>query len=388
MKARSLLLAALLIGSFMYVTSRADFHLGRYLKPLSPAARLWTGPDIAHGAGFGTDEQNNIDIYKTAHLATVNITSIVMQRNWFLAVVPAKGTGSGIIINEDGMILTNNHVVRGSREVTVTLANGRKQYKARVLGADSHNDIALLQINAATKLPYLHLGSSDNLQVGQKVLAIGNPFGLSGTLTTGVISSLGRTLGDEQSEGRLEDLIQTDAAINPGNSGGPLLDSRGEVIGINTAIYGNGGSSEGGNIGIGFAMPINKAKEIIEEYRTSGHIARPTLGAQAVHVEGDLAEELGMPRSGGLLVQRIDDGSPAQDAGLRPPRQVVIVGNYQLGVGGDLITAIDGKAVSSDTDLDHAVNRKHGGDSLRLTVWRGGRTQEVSVTLGSAPEVL
>ena len=175
----------------MYVTSRADFHLGRYLKPIASTARLWSGPDVAQGAGFGNDEQNNIDIYKTAHLATVNITSIVMQRNWFLAVVPAKGTGSGIIINEDGLILTNNHVVRGSREVTITLANGRKQYKARVLGADSHNDIALLQINATTKLPYLHLGSSDNLQVGQKVLAIGNPFGLSGTLTTGVISSLG-----------------------------------------------------------------------------------------------------------------------------------------------------------------------------------------------------
>lgn len=387
MRARSLLLAAILVTGFLYVTSRADFHPGPLLKPFMQRGRLWSAPVVAQGSGFGADEQNNIDIYKTAHLATVNITSIVMQRNFFLTLVPARGIGSGIIVNEDGLILTNNHVVRGSREVTVTLAGGGKQYRARVLGTDVHNDIALIQIKANTKLPFLRLGNSDSLQVGQKVLAIGNPFGFSGTLTTGIISSLGRSIGDEE-QGRLDDLIQTDAAINPGNSGGPLLDSRGEVIGINTAILGNGGSAEGGNIGIGFAMPINKAKERIDEYRSSGRIANPTLGAQAVRVEGDLAEELGLPRSGGLLVQRVDDGSPAEEAGLRPPREIVIVGNYQLGVGGDLITAIDGKPVTADTDLTRAINRKRAGDTLSLTVYRNGSTRVVKVTLGTAPEIL
>jgi S1-C subfamily serine protease len=193
MKGRTLLLAALLVGGFWYVTSRADLRLGRIIKPFAAAGRLWSDPETAHGSGFEVDEQNNIDIYKEAHLATVNITSIVMQRGFFMQVMPAKGIGSGFMINEDGEILTNNHVVRGSREVTVTLAN-QKQYRARVLGTDARNDIALLQIKAPGKLPYLRLGTSDNLQVGQKVLAIGNPFGLAGTLTTGIISSLGRSI--------------------------------------------------------------------------------------------------------------------------------------------------------------------------------------------------
>jgi S1-C subfamily serine protease len=380
------LLAALILGGFWYVTSR-DLRLGRMLKPLASAGRLWSAPETAHGSGFQVDEQNNIDIYKDAHLATVNITSIVMQRGFFMQLMPAKGIGSGFIINEDGQILTNNHVVRGSREVTVTLTN-QKQYKARVLGTDARNDIALLQIKAPGKLPFLRLGSSDNLQVGQKVLAIGNPFGLAGTLTTGIISSLGRSLGGDENGGQLEDLIQTDAAINPGNSGGPLLDSHGDVIGINTAIYGNGGSAEGGNIGIGFAMPINKAKTDLEEYRTSGRISPPVLGVQTVRIEGDLAEDLGLPRSGGLLVQKVEPGSAAEDGGVRGPRQIVVVGNYQLGVGGDLITAIDGKPVSGPGDVEKALGRKRAGDKLVLTVLRNGQEQRLTITLGSSPETL
>ncbi len=387
MRARTVLLAALILGGFWYVTSR-DLRLGRMLKPLASAGSLWSAPETAHGSGFQVDEQNNIDVYKDAHLATVNITSIVMQRGFFMQLMPAKGIGSGFIINEDGEILTNNHVVRGSREVTVTLTTNQKQYKARVLGTDARNDIALLQIKAPGKLPFLRLGSSDNLQVGQKVLAIGNPFGLAGTLTTGIISSLGRSLGGDENGGQLEDLIQTDAAINPGNSGGPLLDSHGDVIGINTAIYGNGGSAEGGNIGIGFAMPINKAKTDLEEYRTSGRISPPVLGVQTVRIEGDLAEDLGLPRSGGLLVQKVEPGSAAEDGGVRGPRQLVVVGNYQLGVGGDLITAIDGKPVSGPADVEKALSRKRAGDKLVLTVLRNGQEQKLSITLGSSPETL
>jgi S1-C subfamily serine protease len=226
------------------------------------------------------------------------------------------------------------------------------------------------------------------LQVGQKVLAIGNPFGLAGTLTTGIISSLGRSLGGDENGGQLEDLIQTDAAINPGNSGGPLLDSHGDVIGINTAIYGNGGSAEGGNIGIGFAMPINKAKADLEEYRTSGRISPPVLGVQTVRIEGDLAEDLGLPRSGGLLVQKVEPGSAAEDGGVRGPRQLVVVGNYQIGVGGDLITAIDGKPVAAAGDIEKALGRKRAGEKLSLTVLRNGREQTLSITLGSSPETL
>ena len=387
MRARTLLLAALIVAGLWYVTSGTDLRIGQAIRPFAAAGRLWSAPETAHGSGFAVDEQNNIDIYKEAHLATVNITTIVMQRGFFMQLMPAKGIGSGFIINEDGQILTNNHVVRGSREVTVTLTN-QKQYRARVLGTDARNDIALLQIKAPGKLPFLRLGSSDNLQVGQKVLAIGNPFGLAGTLTTGIISSLGRSLGSDESEGQLEDLIQTDAAINPGNSGGPLLDSHGDVVGINTAIYGNGGNAEGGNIGIGFAMPINKAKSDLEEYRTSGRISPPVLGVQTVRLEGDLAQELGLPRSGGLLVQKVDPGSAAEEAGVRGPRQIVVVGNYQLGVGGDLITAVDGKPVTAPADLDKALARKRVGDKFVLTLIRGGQEEKVSITLNASPETL
>src|SRR5438309_9666718 len=198
-------------------------------------------------------------MYKTAHVTTDNITSVVLREGWFLQLYPEKGSGSGFIISPDGRIVTNFHVISGDRQPTVTLAN-KKQYKARVLGIDRNNDLALIKIEPRENLQVLKMGDSDPLQVGQKVLAIGNPFGLEGTLTTGIVSSLGRSIQGEDGT-PLEGLIQTDAAINPGNSGGPLLDSRGNVIGINTAIYGSQTSSgEAGSIGIGFAMPINRAK--------------------------------------------------------------------------------------------------------------------------------
>jgi S1-C subfamily serine protease len=196
------------------------------------------------------------------------------------------------------------------------------------------------------------------------------------------VSSLGRTLQPEEGR-RLEDMIQTDAAINPGNSGGPLLDSHGAVIGINTAIYG-----PQGNIGIGFAMPVNRAKAMLDEYRSKGRIARPWLGLSVVYVTGDLAGMLELPETGGLLVQRVERGSTAEAAGVRGPRQVVIVGNYRLGVGGDLITAIDGQPVDSNDALRRALDRKHAGDTIRLTLYRNGRAQDLNVRLGEAPQSL
>src|SRR5580698_6968278 len=319
MRPRTLILALLLVAGFWVATERGNWTLRRLIQPISLNGKLWSDPVTAHGSGFGADEQNNIDIYKTNRLATVNITSIVYQRDFFFQVFPQKGIGSGFIINEEGEILTNNHVVTGSRNITVTLSD-KSHYQATVVGLDRRSDLAILRIHADRKLPIVHLGNSDNLVVGQKVLAIGNPFGLEGTLTTGIVSSLGRSLQNEDGA-PLEGLIQTDAAINPGNSGGPLLDSHGDVIGINTAIYGSQtASGEAGSIGIGFAMPINRAKEKLEEYRTTGRISHPVLGvSQAFFIQGDLAEELNMPRSGGLLIEGIDDGSPAEAAGLHGP---------------------------------------------------------------------
>ena len=217
-----------------------------------------------------------------------------------------------------------------------------------MLGFDPRNDLALIKIDApaASCLP-CGWAIQRHLVVGQKVLAIGNPFQFEGTLTTGIVSSLDRTI--ETEERKLEGMIQTDAAINPGNSGGPLLDSHGNVIGINTAIYG-----AQGNIGIGFAMPINRAKAMLEEYQTRGKISRPYLGLSTVPVSGDLAEMLHLPASGGLLVQEVERGSPAEAAGLRGPSRVVIVGNYRLGIGGDLITAVDGQPIGDRESLKAA----------------------------------
>jgi S1-C subfamily serine protease len=343
--------------------------------------RLWSEPASA-ASQFSPDEQNNIDIYKASRDATVNITSKVYVQNWFMQVYPQEGTGSGFIINSDGQILTNNHVVQGASQLTVKLAN-QKEYKAKVLGRDPRSDLALIKIDTPAKLPSLHLGESDNLVVGQKVLAIGNPFGFQGTLTTGVVSSLDRSIATEDSQVPLEGMIQTDAAINPGNSGGPLLDSRGNVIGINTAILGQG------NVGIGFAMPINRAKTMLDELQKHGHISQPTLGLRTWYVSGDLAGELRLPSSGGLLIQSVENGSAADEAGLRGPTRMVIVGGrYQMGIGGDFITAVEGQPVTGNDTLQRALSHKRGGDTLELTVVRDGNKETIKVHLGEAPQVL
>ena len=378
---RPFLWAIVLVAGFLYVTSAAHWDVGRMLQPVRSVGRLWSEPAPAETAGFSADEQNNIGIYKNARDATVNITSVVYREDWFFRVYPAEGTGSGFIIKPTGEILTNNHVVSGTAELTVTLAD-KKVYKAKVLGTDPRNDLALIRIDTGRKLPSLPLGNSDALVVGQKVLAIGNPFRFEGTLTTGVVSSLGRTIDTEENR-RLEGMIQTDAAINPGNSGGPLLDSHGNVIGINTAIYGQQGS-----IGIGFAMPINRAKSMLEEFQQHGNISRPTLGIRTVYVAGDLAGMLDLPSQGGLLIQGVERGSAAEGAGLRGPSRMVIVGGFQLGIGGDLILAADGQNIEDNNTLPTLLNRKRGGDMLELTIYRNGQTQKVRVKLGEAPQQL
>ncbi|MBI3667343.1 MAG: trypsin-like peptidase domain-containing protein [Acidobacteria bacterium] len=229
MKLRPILLALLLVAGFVYFTTAprwASWSIG------SPA-KLWTAPDTARSATLTPEENSNIAIYRASSPATVNITSIVYQRDWFFQVFPVKDSGSGFLLDADGRILTNYHVVSGNAPAIEVTLDDKSKYKARILGIDERNDLALIKIQPRAKLPFLKLGDSSALQVGQKVLAIGNPFGLEGTLTTGIVSSLGRSIRDENGR-TLEDMIQTDAAINPGNSGGPLLDTHGDVIAINT----------------------------------------------------------------------------------------------------------------------------------------------------------
>jgi putative serine protease PepD len=375
MKSRILLLAVALVCGFAYVTSKSGWAGKQLRAALGPGASapIWSGPSVARSATLGSDELNNIDIYKMAHLATVNITSTQYRRTVFMDIVPSSAIGSGFIITADGRILTNSHVISDANRIEVTLSDQTK-YRAQLLNRDPYNDLALIQITPKKKLPILHLGDSDAAQVGQKVLAIGNPFGLGGTLTVGIVSSLGRTIRGENDQ-ELEGLIQTDAAINPGNSGGPLLDSQGNVLGINTAILGNAG-----NIGIGFAMPINRAKVMLDDFQMGRK--PPRLGVSVVYIAGDYADALELPSQGGLLVQTVERGSPADRAGLRAGRQEVQIGNAQIVVGGDLIMAIDGKPVVREDAITQSLAKKRTGDTMEVTVFRVGKTTNLKIKLG------
>jgi S1-C subfamily serine protease len=395
MRARTLILAVLLTFGFVWFTSRANWSVRGLALPLfhreTRAARVedvsgragsagssWTDPATVRGAGLGPEEQNNIEIYKFAKLATVYITSTAVRRDFFYQPVASRSLGSGFLIDDNGFILTNFHVISGSSRIQVTLSD-QTQYSARALDTDRSDDLALIKINPKKKQAFLRLGDSDHLQVGQKVLAIGNPFGLEGTLTTGVVSSIGRAIESEDNQ-RLEGVIQTDAAINGGNSGGPLLDSGGNVIGINTAIVGRT------NLGIGFALPINRAKALLSDYQAGRVTERPKIGVTTEYVAGDLAEALGLPRRGGVLVQGVVRGSSEDRAGVRGAREVVDIGNVELGIGGDFIMAVDGQPVDREDALVRAMSHKRVGDTITLTIFRNGRTFTLPVRLVRAPQ--
>lgn len=372
MKLRALLLAVVLVWGFIWITSASHLKLSRLFEPLLRRGSTFSEP--VHGAtSLSPDEQNNIDIYRNARLATVYITSTTVSRDFFFQPVASQSLGSGFLINESGFILTNFHVISGSSRIQVTLSD-QSQYYGIALDVDRSSDLALIKIEPKRKVESLRLGDSEHLQVGQKVLAIGNPFGLEGTLTTGVVSSIGRKIQGENQQ-QLQGMIQTDAAINGGNSGGPLLDSSGTVIGINTAILGQT------NIGIGFALPINRAKVLVSDYQSGRVTERPKIGVSTEYVAGDLAEALGFPRRGGLLVQQVVRGSSEDGAGLRGARQIVAIGNVELGIGGDLIVGIDGQAVDRDDALVRAFAQKRVGDTLTLTIVRNGRQANIPVKL-------
>lgn len=377
MKSRLLFFTALIAFVFVWLTSRTNWRLDDLANPLLRRASQWSEPQSVKGAGLSADEQNNIDIYKSARLATVYITSTTVRRDFFYQPVASQSLGSGFLINENGFILTNFHVVSGSRRIQVTLSD-QTQYYATALDTDRSDDLALIKITPKRAVDYLRLGDSEHLQVGQKVLAIGNPFGLEGTLTVGVVSSIGRAIEGENQQ-RLEGMVQTDAAINGGNSGGPLLDSNGAVIGINTAILGQT------NMGIGFALPINRAKALLADYQAGRVTERPKIGVTTEFVAGDLAEALGLPRRGGLLVQSVVRGSSEDVAGIRGASQVVAIGNVELGIGGDLIVAVDGKLVDREDALVRAISQKRVGDVISVTVMRNGKTLTIPTKLLRPP---
>ncbi len=324
------------------------------------------------------DEKINMDVFEHAHPAVVNIATTTLGMNFWLELIPRQGQGSGFIIDRQGYILTNHHVVAQAQKITVTMSNGRK-IAADLVGRDPSSDLAVLKIPARHVDVTATLGDSDRVRVGQKAIAIGNPFGLSHTLTTGIVSALNRGIRTQEGH-EIEDLIQTDTAINPGNSGGPLLNSSAEVIGINTAIY----SLSGGYQGIGFAIPINRAKGVATQLITSGKVARPLLGIRGLSMTAALAEAMGVDVHQGVLVVEVEPGSPADRAGLRGGSREAVVGNMRLPVGGDVITGIDELEVTGMQDLLRQLDKRSVGERTSLTVRRGAQALSLGVILSES----
>src|SRR5437867_4925204 len=332
------------------------------------------------------DERNNIEVYQKYSQGVVNITSTsVACCDFFLRPVPQSGMGSGAIIDAQGHIVTNFHVVQDAELLEVTLPNKTK-HKARVVGTDPNNDLAVIQIDARTGLTPIPLGASKGLQVGQKVLAIGNPFGLDRTMTTGIISALGRSI--QAPNGRIiDDIIQTDASINHGNSGGPLLNNQGQIIGINAAIL---SPNDTGNYGIGFAIPADTVRRITDELVRQGYVRHAYLGVDPRGLVSladlpALIDGLDLNTEGGLLVINVPPNGPLAEAGIREANRRVRVGNVVLPAGGDVILAIQGKNVNSFLELATEVDRYKPGERITVTVLRGNRKIDLQVTLQELP---
>ncbi|MGA7568890.1 MAG: trypsin-like peptidase domain-containing protein [Terriglobales bacterium] len=369
---------------FGIILASAFFYFTTYRHALLQTPRWMSHPpqveiaEAASGDALDPEEQNNINVYRKNIASVVNITSRVMTFNFFYGLVPQEGQGSGFVIDKAGRILTNYHVIAEAQKVEVTLHN-RKKYPATIVGTDRSHDLAIVQIKAPDLQP-MTLGDSSNLQVGQKVYAIGNPFGLAGTLTRGIVSSIRQV---QEPDGLvIDEAIQTDAAINPGNSGGPLLNWHGEVIGINTMIA----SSVGQSAGIGFAIPINTAKAVVNDLETLGRVRRPALGIRTIPIDPELADELGLPADYGLLIVQAVPGGAADRAGLRGGTQRAYLGNTPIMIGGDLIVAIGGQRIETQQDLAQAMNRHRAGDSVKVTIFRGKKQMEITVVLGEATD--
>jgi S1-C subfamily serine protease len=368
-------LRPILIG---LVLAAAFYSLTTYVRgPLMPS---WvsrpTHVELTEAAPppFDTEEQLNITVYKKALPSVVNITSTTVAFDFFYGAVPQKGMGSGFVIDSQGHILTNYHVIEGARQVEVTTSDKTK-YKAQVIGVDPPHDLAVIQI-PNSKIPAAEIGDSKSLVVGQKVFAIGNPFGLSGTMTRGIISSIRSVRGEH---GFIDEAIQTDAAINPGNSGGPLLNSHGQVIGINSMIL-TGGAEQ--SAGIGFAIPINTAKAVLDDLVHLGYARYPALGVRTLPIGPELADQMGLAADSGLLVMQVISGSAADRAGLRGGTERAYIGNTPITLGGDLIVAIDGEAVTDQQELSHIMQKHRAGDTVTVTVFRGKKKMDIRVVLG------
>jgi putative serine protease PepD len=384
-RARLILAALVIVFGAYWVGARFGPH-----QPIDVGAVPAAKPDsdstasrVSAGQHDGTltdDESINVRVYRQASPAVANILTKATQYDFFMDAVPVEGAGSGFVIDPRGYILTNFHVVQEAQSIEVVLGD-QTRYPAKMVGADQRNDVALVKIDPKGKsLVALTLGDSSALQVGQKVLAIGNPFGFQSTLTTGVVSALGRTVQTSQTT-FIDEAIQTDAAINRGNSGGPLINSHGEVIGINSAIY----TPSGTTAGIGFAIPINTAKSIAHDLMTDGRVHTAFLGIETLPVGGYLADALDLPVQEGLLVETVTPNGPAAKAGIRGGDRSAQAGMRRIYIGGDILIGIDGAKVANQFDVNILLNHKRPGDTVTLSVYRGGKKLDLPVTLSERP---
>ena len=337
-----------------------------------------TAVNTADNTQYTQDELQNISVYSTCAESVVNISTKVSGVNWFLEpVVQDGGTGSGSIIDKRGYILTNVHVIENATEIYVSLSDGT-QYEAQIIGQDEESDLAVIKFDppAGTVLKTISFGDSSKLKVGQKVIAIGNPFGLDRTMTTGIISSLGRPVKNSNDR-IIRNMIQTDAAINPGNSGGPLLDTSGRMVGINTMIVSSSGSSSG----IGFAIPAETAVRVVSDLLKYGHVNRGNIQMSIVQLNNAIVQYAGIDVSAGVLVSQVTKGGNAEQSGIRGGNQPARYGSSTIYLGGDIVTKIDNIGVSSLADYFSALEDKRPGDTVTVTVHRGGKDRTVRVTL-------
>lgn len=377
LSARQILVIALSSALFAAVSVVAFQQLSTYFQPAGSAFTV-SSPSNITDPSMASDEQNNIEVYRAMAPGVVYIQSTTIVRDFYgLFSRPVEGAGSGSIINEQGDILTNYHVIANAEKLTVSFGSG-KHYPARVVGRDPDTDLAVIRLLETPKEPVtvVPLGDSDKLIVGQKVLAIGNPFGLDRTLTTGVISGLQRPIRAQNGR-QIEGAIQTDASINPGNSGGPLLDSRGRMIGINSQIE----SPSGASAGVGFAIPVNIAKRIVPQLIRDGYVQRPKLGADWRNVEA-LSNQVRLPVTYGVLIWRVQPGGSAANAGLRGLVQTED-GDVELG---DIIIAIDGEKIGNSDDMNRVLERHKVGESVNVEIMRQGRRMTVPMRLMDTPD--
>lgn len=356
-----------------------------YSATPTPPASDTVSTDVVLIDTLGLDfaEKRVIDVHTRVSPAVVNITTQVLRRSFFFEVIPEEGAGSGFVIDTQGHILTNYHVIEGARQIEVTFSD-ETTLPAQLIGADPRNDLAVLKADAPSQLLVpVEFGTSANLQVGQRAIAIGNPFGqFGGTLTTGVISAIDRTLQGPD-ERQMTGIIQTDAAINSGNSGGPLLDSAGRVIGINTAIF----SPSGTNVGVGFAVPVDTIRRVLPDLLTLGRYRHPWLGIRfGYRITSGLADILDLPVDQGILLVELYRSGPLAGIGVRGTQQEAILGNQRIFIGGDILTAVNGEEVTSIEDLQTLLETKYKvGDTVAVTILRGDQQTDINVTLTEEP---